>query len=171
MTINIEVVEYLVSDSSSGGKDYMLVHAYNVQTGAGWVKACYGKLEGSFQIATHVFRNGQEASDHLLKKIKEKKLKGYKPKNPESHKLSSSIFGKIRDFSVGEIVYRKERFLEINANQTTKATLSQFLSGPELDLLFEIMDDENTPVFAKASADSEAKRIQESYGSRWGAWS
>lgn len=29
MTLKIEMVEYMICDSSSGGKDYMLIHAYN----------------------------------------------------------------------------------------------------------------------------------------------
>lgn len=56
MTLKIEMVEYMICDSSSGGKDYMLIHAYNTQTGAGWVRGYYGKLSGRFQEVVYLLR-------------------------------------------------------------------------------------------------------------------
>lgn len=171
MTFKIEMVEYMVCDSSSGGKDYMLIHAYNAQTGAGWVTAHYGKLHGRFQEKNYLFKDKRSAEEHLSKTIKDKKAKGYKSYASEQSKLSNTLFGKFRDLCVHEIVTREPRMIEFNTNRTMKATLSQFLANDYLEYLFEVMDDEYVMPTVPVSKAEEAKRIQESYGSRWGAWS
>lgn len=61
--------------------------------------------------------------------------------------------------------------IEFNANRIMKATLSQFLADDYLEYLFGVMDDQYAMPTVPVSKASEAKRIQESYGSKWGAWS
>ncbi|EPA7859367.1 hypothetical protein ACQ6GM_001529 [Acinetobacter baumannii] len=171
MTLKIEMVEYMICDSSSGGKDYMLIHTYNTQTGAGWVRGYYGKLSGRFQEVVYLFKDARSAKEHLSKVIDEKKSKGYTSHTPEERKLANTLFGKFRDLCAHEIVVRRPHMIEFNANRIMKATLSQFLADDYLEYLFGVMDDQYAMPTVPVSKASEAKRIQESYGSKWGAWS